>query len=532
MNKRLSILVLFTLPFLAVAQPVKLWQNTFKGNINGTDHARSVISDAQGNVYVTGRSYHTTEEGNFTTIMYAPSGTQRWADHQADNELSVPNEGVKLAKDRFGNVYATGTLSIHSGDLAILKYDANGRKWTKTYEHSIWGSAEDHGTDIGIDSIGNIYAIAYSQSTNGALLNTVMFKTDSAGNKLWSDDYDDGNSDDFTQGLAVTPRGNVFGLTNGSSFFGSGTMDINTINYTANGQHNWVARYDSPVSGEDFGRAIKAHPGGNQFIAGAAATNNGTSMIAICQNSYGTRLWTVLYNGSANGDDTAIAIDYLSSRKAVMSGNTQESNGGIKTAITTLMADSGMTLWSRQYFGPDNLGAWITGQTTDAAGNIYVCGYTQTNAERKNGCILKYNHTGSLLWAISFDAGTKTDDVFNAITLDPAGNILVTGYTTASGGNTSYLTVKYAGSTTSVDDVSPGTQQLTVTPVPFTESVTIQHPEKGHVTMTDLLGRTVFSTYKEEESLRLTTNGIPAGVYYIRFESRGGHILYRKVVKH
>jgi len=490
-----------------------------------------VITDAQGNIYVTGRSYHTTTEGDFTTIMYNPAGSQQWADHQASNEVSVPNEGVKLTRDRFGNVYATGTLSVNSGDLAILKFNANGRKWTKTYEYDIWGSAEDHGMDIGTDSVGNVYAIASSQSTNGALLNTVMFKTDSAGNKIWGNDHDGGNSDDYTMGLAVTAAGNAFGLTSGNSFFGSATMDINTVNYTANGGHNWIARFNGPGLSDDFGRAIKAHPAGNQFVAGSSTTGNGIDMIAICQNIYSTRLWNVVYNGSANGNDTAIAIDYLSGRKAVISGNTLENNNGVKTAITTLMADSGVIMWTKQYYGPDNLGAWATGQVTDAQGNIYVCGYTLTSTQQKNGCILKYGNTGNLIWAINFDAGTGLDDVFNAITLDAANNIIVTGHTISSPGNSSYLTVKYSGSTTAVGDISDKTPQLIIAPVPFTESFTIQYPEPGSVELADMMGRTVFAGYKGKESITINTTTIPAGIYYVKFRNKDGQISYQKVVK-
>lgn len=85
-----------------------------------------------------------------------------------------------------------------------------------------------------------------------------------------------------------------------------------------------------------------------------------------------------------------------------------------------------------------------TSVATDSAGNVYVAGYYQSDSVRFSGItvnhtipgwrvfldkdifLAKYDTTGTLLWVRNF--GTRFDDVANGVTVDPSGNVYITGY--------------------------------------------------------------------------------------------------------
>jgi hypothetical protein len=86
---------------------------------------------------------------------------------------------------------------------------------------------------------------------------------------------------------------------------------------------------------------------------------------------------------------------------------------------------------------------------TDAAGNAYVTGYSYTN---NSGTVsydcatIKYDKNGNQMWASLFNGSGNSTDYGQAVALDPAGNVYVTGYsyTTNSGVNSyDYCTIKY-----------------------------------------------------------------------------------------
>ncbi len=92
------------------------------------------------------------------------------------------------------------------------------------------------------------------------------------------------------------------------------------------------------------------------------------------------------------------------------------------------------TNWTQQL---SSAGAdYIGNIKTDAAGNIYTCGWFEktinigsnslTSAGAYDMFIAKYNSSGNCLWAIQ--AGGSAEDVAKSISVDTAGYIYVTGY--------------------------------------------------------------------------------------------------------
>ena len=79
----------------------------------------------------------------------------------------------------------------------------------------------------------------------------------------------------------------------------------------------------------------------------------------------------------------------------------------------------------------------------DGAGNVYVSGSTETNDNELDFLTVKYDPSGNELWAETYDFGIGDDDVATAIALDNAGNAYVTGYSQTSDSDFDYVTVTY-----------------------------------------------------------------------------------------
>ena len=72
----LSALIL--LANVGFAQLTQQWAARFNGTGNGSDGARSLVVDNDGNVYVTGSATGTGSGLDYRTIKYGPNGQIKW----------------------------------------------------------------------------------------------------------------------------------------------------------------------------------------------------------------------------------------------------------------------------------------------------------------------------------------------------------------------------------------------------------------------------------------------------------------------
>lgn len=451
MKFAISLLGLLSLATAYGQSPLKLWEVYHDGSLTGKDMANALVIDPSGNIYVTGRCYQTANGGNFTTVKYDANGNQQWVDHYNGTSANGANRGISMVMDQWNNIYVIGTVSSNQGDIAIVKYNPSGMVWSKSYEPYWFGSAGDFGVGIAVDTLGHIYAAGQITSLSGNLYDLYVMKCDSNGDKIFEDDYSSANGDDYTGGIAVTPAGDVFALTTSFNFFGTATYDITTIHYLENGAHNWLSSFDGEGSASDYGTFIKADHSLNQYVGGTSDEGPDNDMVVMKQNKFGTRLWVVKYNGTANGNDTATMASPLSNGYVAVTGRSRELvNGNIITACTTMMIDSGTVLWTNTFYGNDLLGAAPAQMATDESGNTYICGSESLDYGTKNGYVLKYDLNGNQIWTVSFDAGNGLDDKFNSMAIEN-NDIVVTGQSYFSSTSSNYVTVKYHDLATTVN---------------------------------------------------------------------------------
>ena len=96
--------------------------------------------------------------------------------------------------------------------------------------------------------------------------------------------------------------------------------------------------------------------------------------------------------------------------------------------------------WVATYGGTGTTSYFAVKNAIDKLGNLVVAGRTGSDF-----ITLKYDNSGNLLWARTYDGGVNNDDQTRDMVLDDSCNIYVTGYSyegTTNGG-VNWLTIKY-----------------------------------------------------------------------------------------
>jgi predicted SpoU family rRNA methylase len=327
---------------------VRLWA-TYYGGIYD-DEATSISTDANGNVFVVGRTFST----DFPT--YNPGG----------------------------GAYYDGTCGGCSTyyDAFILKFNNSGvRLWATYYG----GSSSDWVNSISTDANGNVFVVgrtfstdfptynpgggAYYDGTCGGCSNysdAFIIKFNNSGVRLWATYYG-GSSSDVATSISTDANGNVFVV--------GGTWSTNFPTYY--------------------------NPGGGAYYQGTCGgCSNYSDAFILKFNNSGVRLWATYYGGIYN--------DYANSISTDANGNVFVVGGTVSTDFPTYdpgggayydgtcgtdgncnydgnyywdafilkFTNSGVRLWATYYGGSSSDVA--TSISTDANGNVFVVGGTQS----------------------------------------------------------------------------------------------------------------------------------------------------------
>ncbi|MGH7495311.1 MAG: SBBP repeat-containing protein [bacterium] len=423
------------------AAGVQVWSARYNGIENGDDWAFAIAVDVSGNVYATGHSYDSATNYDYATIKYNSAGMEEWV-ARYNGPGNFDDYAIALAVDAAGNVYVTGR-SLGSGtqyDYATVKYNSAGaEQWVSRYNGP--GNADDVVCALSGDDTGNVYVTGYSYgSGTGADYATVKYN--SAGAEQWVSRLNGpGNLDDVAHALAVDDSGNVY--VTGSAYDVLTGYDYTTVKYSATGAEQWIARYNgSGNPPHDFASFVTVDGPGNVYVTGYSTSGGITVDYAtIKYNSAGAERWVSRYNGQGNFDDVAyaLAVDLL--------GNvyvTGVSGDHPQYDYATVKYDSaGAEQWVSRYNGPGNSGDDATAIAVDPAGNVLVTGYSFGPDTDFDYATVKYNSAGAEQWIARYNGLGNSDDHTNAIVVDPAGNVYVTGYSYGSSPFYDYATIKY-----------------------------------------------------------------------------------------
>ncbi len=108
-----------------------------------------------------------------------------------------------------------------------------------------------------------------------------------------------------------------------------------------------------------------------------------------------------------------------------------------------LFAQSVDTAWVRRYTGPGNGSDYAYAIAVDGSGNIYVTGYSTGSGTDCDYATIKYYPNEDTAWVRRYNGSQNYYDGAYAIKVDGSGNVYVTGGSYGSGTYSDYVTIKY-----------------------------------------------------------------------------------------
>ncbi len=329
--------------------------------------------------------------------------------------------------------------------LAISAHGALAQADVKVWTRLVGSVSDDSGYAVAADRFGNSIIAGATQGSmaggNAGRYDLFVAKYDAAGNRLWLRQR--GSSErEFAYGAAADPSGNVYvaGYT-GAGLDGNGGIggwDVFLTKFDASGNWQWTKQ--DGTGQDDEGRAVATDASGNIYLTGYVRgnfhgiTRVGSSDVFISKyNSAGTRLWSVLF-GCADVDESfGITCDAAGNVFVTgWTGGSIEGNPSLGNGDNFLVKydTNGNRQWLRQW-GTVNKDTGYS-VATDAAGNVYVSGYSTgplyaSPQGNRDYFLAKYDAAGNLVWGKQ--VGTSGHDQGWGVASDAAGNVYVAGET-------------------------------------------------------------------------------------------------------
>ncbi|PTL76542.1 SBBP repeat-containing protein [Vitiosangium sp. GDMCC 1.1324] len=353
-----------------------------------------------------------------------------WAGHER-REYTVANPGsysIYLLAFSDDNDPTPGIVVISLGNVEFIGCAPEGLPvWTR-----LQGAASKvtRVNDLTGDPEGRNYAVGMSNgAVPGPLVgnqDAFLHAYDANGNVLWTRQM--GVPGNLTAGYAVarnrvsgtTDDIYVGGFTSGALAGGTKTgtgYDAFVMKYGSSGTLAWARQIGaSGASTEAYG--VGVDPAGNAFLVGATEGNlDGNTRIGVSDafvtkyDSAGTKQWTRTV-GVANARTHGRRASADAAGNVYVSGWTDEAlDGNVKVGpqdfFITKYNAAGVKQWTRQY-GAAAGSSYLYGSALDAAGNLYVTGYSygsmdgSTSGTTDQTFLVKYDASGTRQWVRQF----------------------------------------------------------------------------------------------------------------------------------
>jgi len=414
-----------------------LWSQRY---LTSESAGNDIAIDATGNVFICGfRTISNNQD--FLLIKYNASGAEQWVENYS---IGNYDEALALGVDPLGDIYVTGRQSgVNSVfDWVTLKYSTTGAQlWFQVYSNPDLTFSEEP-VDLEIDNMGYVYVGGFAPFTSNSNRDYYVIKYDDLGNVLWQNSFNNtsANNDDYPVDMIVDVSGNVF-LTGNSVGLTSG-QDICTIKFNAAGNFVWQARIDS-IQQTDYARSLGLDPTGNfVYVAGDITTTTanplGRDIIITKLDTSGSEIARVVQNGPGDNFDLPYQLDVDANGNVAVTGmQSMNSAANGNGDVATQLFDAQLTpIWTRYHNGNSFTNDQGADMVVDETGNSYVCGFTRSgDIMYEDLVVFKVNKSGERVWEFIYGGIEETSkEIAVAIAIDAQKNVYVTGSTDSSTG--------------------------------------------------------------------------------------------------
>lgn len=251
------------------------------------------------------------------------------------------------------------------------------------------------------------------------------------------------NADRFNK-IASDNNGSFIAV--GYTLHGGDYRDFLIVKYNALGDTVWTQRFNGIGDGNDEAVDIVCDFLGNSYVTGYSdGGNSNDDILTVAIDASGSLIWSGIYNYAlASEDDVPVGIEFdFNTGNVYVAGSSEQLFAGNtnRDYVIIQYSNAGIQNWVQRFDRVSGGRDEVLDLTVDPAGNCIVTGRS-SNGSDDDYVTRKYSAAGSLVWSQIFDRGNG-DDRATAITADIDANIIVTGRSENSDGDDDYYTIKY-----------------------------------------------------------------------------------------
>jgi len=536
--------VLMNYSFITAQTPNVEWIQTFNGAGDSFDEIKYLRLDAQGNVVVTGRSQSGAGSTylDVVTIKYAPNGTLMWSHTWNNDNYGFNDEPYDMEIAPNGNIIIGGISKIsassqdNNGVAFVFALDENGNfLWSDSLKGT--GHINSNGfyinsnfvTEIEVNAQNEIYVTGLATG-NDVTEYEQMFvaKYNAAGQRQWFNMFNNSTQFEFAdygKGMGLDANGNAYVC--GISTISNTWRDFAVWKINPSGNLSWIATKAGPINNvSEQLEDIITDAEGNSYTFGI---NSADKYVLLKYDSAGTEQWSYLFDtiavgssGAFTGADAHLIFD---------------NEGNIIFVAAFVPSSASYSKIGVAKFAPDGTLIWFSLQggtgiydnrsylpVVDADNNIYITGsVSNVGTSYFDIGTFKLDKNGNLLWYVSHDGPSSTNDKGHSMAVAQDGSVYVGGYSSGYTTNSDYIVIKYKQETTvGTTEQLFAKNKMTAFPNPSTGDLTLYFNHElplHHIEIFDVHGKSVFYENLYEKKLlnhKLDLHNLNNGYYVLK----------------